>query len=467
MPLGQKDPKSGRLVLSPQRTLPTAEAFLRQFYCHSDRWKLVNYAGTLMEWQENRYVVVEDEAVRQRLQRWLHRALRYSPNRRTGDPELVDFDSNSATINGALEAIKSRVFIQGNTSPPAWLVPRRNDPLPQQLLPLRSSLLHLPTMARYRPTPRLLNVNALAFDHDPCAPSPERWIAFLQQLFGDDVQSNQLLQEWFGYCLTGNTSMQKMLLIVGPKRSGKGTIARVLRQLIGPGNVAGPTVSSLAGAFGLQSLLDKSLAIVSDARLQGQYAQIVAERLLCISGEDAITVDRKYLPSVTVTLPTRFVFLTNELPKFSDASGALAGRFEVIRLTNSFFGMEDKTLTDRLIAELPGILNWAIEGWRRLNERGHFITPETSREYIDALGDISSPVAAFVRECCVVSTGQRVTVDEIYNSWKRWCESEGRPHAGTKQSFGRDLAAALPKIETRRGTALQRFYEGIGLKKLR
>lgn len=56
-----------------------------------------------------------------------------------------------------------------------------------------------------------------------------------------------------------------MLLIVGPKRSGKGTIARVLTRLIGNGNVSGPTTSSLAGPFGLQPLIGKTLAIVSDA----------------------------------------------------------------------------------------------------------------------------------------------------------------------------------------------------------
>ena len=55
-------------------------------------------------------------------------------------------------------------------------------------------------------------------------------------------------------------------MMVGPKRSGKGTIARVLRKLIGERNVAGPTLSSLGGPFGLQPLLGKSGAIISDAR---------------------------------------------------------------------------------------------------------------------------------------------------------------------------------------------------------
>src|SRR5690606_5096911 len=106
----------------------------------------------------------------------------------------------------------------------------------------------------------------------------------------------------------------------------------------GEGNVAGPTTSSLAGGFGLQPLVGKSLAIVSDARFAGDGITTVVERLLTISGEDAVSIDRKYLPAVTMKLPTRFMFLTNEFPRFSDASGALAGRFVIIRLNRSFYG---------------------------------------------------------------------------------------------------------------------------------
>ena len=170
-------------------------------------------------------------------------------------------------------------------------------------------------MQHFPTTPQFFTVNALEFDPDPVAPLPMSWHEFLHQLFDGDLESLDLLQEWFGYCLTGDTSQQKMMLMVGPKRSGKGTIARVLTRLIGNGNVSGPTTSSLAGPFGLQPLIGKTLAIVSDARFHGENIATVVERLLCISGEDTLTVDRKYLTSVTMKLPTRFMFLTNEFPR--------------------------------------------------------------------------------------------------------------------------------------------------------
>jgi len=55
-------------------------------------------------------------------------------------------------------------------------------------------------------------------------------------------------------------------------------------------------------------------------------------------------------------------------------------------------------------------------------------------------------------------------VDGLYEAWKRWCESEGRTFVSTKQSFGRDLTAAVPGIARRRSTGMKSVYEGISLK---
>ena len=65
--------------------------------------------------------------------------------------------------------------------------------------------------------------------------------------------------------------------------------------------------------------------------------------------------------------------MTNELPRLEDQSGALASRFVVLTVRESFYGREDPDLLDRFVPELPAILNWALEGWDRLYQRGRFI----------------------------------------------------------------------------------------------
>jgi putative DNA primase/helicase len=268
--------------------------------------------------------------------------------------------------------------------------------------------------------------------------------------------------------LTPDTSHQKILMLVGPKRSGKGTIARVLRGLIGPENVANPTLASLATNFGLAPLIGRPAAVIGDARLSGRtdVAQVV-ERLLSISGEDAQTIDRKHLPAVTVKLPTRLMLISNELPRLSDSSGAMTGRMILLRMTRTFYGEEDLRLTDELLRELPGILLWAVEGWRRLRDRGRFVQPKSGEALVSELEDLASPVGAFIKDECEGKPGAEVPVSELFSAWKSWCQARGRDNVGDEMRFGRDLRAVLPHLNTsqprRPDGSRPRVYNGIRL----
>lgn len=238
----------------------------------------------------------------------------------------------------------------------------------------------------------------------------------------------------------------------------------MLRQLIGPENLVSPTLASLGTNFGLWPLLGKRVAVVSDARLGTQTDGTITERLLSISGEDALTIDRKFLPPLTTKLDTKIVIMTNELPRFSDASGALARRMLVLPLSKSWLGCEDYELFERLVPELPGILLWAIEGWRRLRERGHFVCPQTSREIQDELCDLTSPVAAFVRQRCMVGPGYEVPCAELYGVFKRWCVQENMLSVPNQSVFGRNLRAAVATVSRGQQHDGTRLYRGILLR---
>ena len=135
----------------------------------------------------------------------------------------------------------------------------------------------------------------MEFAYDPEAPQPEAFLAALKSWWPDDPQCIEALQEWFGYVISADTSQQKILLLLGPPRCGKGTIGRTITRVVGLGNVTAPTLNSLSGAFGLEPLIGKQLAIVPDARLgRGSDPVDIAEKLLSISGEDQISVGRKY-----------------------------------------------------------------------------------------------------------------------------------------------------------------------------
>ena len=160
------------------------------------------------------------------------------------------------------------------------------------------------------------------------------------------------------------------------------------------------------------------------------------------------------------------MILSNELPRLTDSSGALVGRMIMLSITESFYGREDHDLADKLLRELPGILLWAIEGWRRLHERSRFTQPDSALELLGEISDLASPVGQFVRDCCVTGPGCQVSIANLFRAWRCWCETKGRREPGTEQTFGRNLHAYLPNIrrrQLREGDQRFRVYEGIGL----
>jgi putative DNA primase/helicase len=160
-------------------------------------------------------------------------------------------------------------------------------------------------------------------------------------------------------------------------------------------------------------------------------------------------------------------YISNELPRLSDASCALASRFIMLVLSQSFYGREDQTLPARLLTELPGILNWTITGWRRLAKRGHFVQPRSALDYVQQLEDLASPIGAFLRDRCKLGAGYAIGINRLFKAWVEWCTEQGRDRPGHAQSFGRDLRTAIPELrvtQPRGSEERSRFYQGIGLK---
>jgi putative DNA primase/helicase len=381
---------------------------------------------------------------------------------------------NNQTIANIKLALGALVAVPAKQQRPSWL--GGTQPFPaREILAFPNDLVHLPTFVAMtgtdslKPTPRFFSTRCLPFEFDALAEDPQQWLKFLGQILGDDVQSRDLLQEWFGYCLTADTSQQKILMLVGPTRSGKGTVGRILNRLLGPECAVGLSFASLATNFGLQPLVDKTLAVVGDARLSSRSDQVViVERILNISGEDSITVDRKHRSPWEGTLPTRIMLLSNELPELRDASMALANRLLIIHLKNSFLGKEDTKLIDKLSPELPGILLWAFEGWERLHGHGRFVAPASSEDVMESMKNLSSPVAAFIADCCVRAPNHHITTDRLFTAYKCWCQKKGKKPVDSIR-FGQQLRAAASGVENRRlklspsDTKKTAVYDGISL----
>ena len=467
--LNHLDTDPGAKIVDANAPLKTAEALLQEYYTHNKQYRTLLYCSdAFLHWNGIHYAAVEDTELRQKIYMFLRDAKEVS---KAG--HLDSFNPTKNKVDQIVDALRAVCYVKHHPAQGAIWLDSRKEPDPKFVVAFQNGLLCLkswlanPSTPLIEHTPLLLNVNSLEFEFNPNAPEPRAWLNFLDTIWENDLESQQVLQEWFGYVLTQDTRQHKILLIIGSPRSGKGTIGRVLRDLLGHFNVAGPTLSSLSGDFGLQPLLNQMLALISDARLNGKMNNsIIIERLLSISGEDPLTINRKFLSPITVQLSTRIMMMSNELPDMKDPSGAIAKRYLLLTLKKSWLGQEDISLLARLKPDLPGILLWALQGLARLEERGYFLQPSSSSQTVEELEAMTSPIKAFISERCVVSPNVRIAVTDLFEAWRDWCTCTGYQYPGNAQSFGKNLRAAFPDIEITRpqeGLTRERYYKGIEL----
>lgn len=368
-------------------------------------------------------------------------------------------------IADLLEALAAVLHLDSAVDPPTWLG-MASGSVPS-FVACTNGLLDPVAGVLYQHSPSYFNLVSVPFAWDSSAQCPA-WLSFLQSCWPSDPESILCLQQWFGYVLSGSTHLQKILLIHGERRSGKGVIARTLTALLGTGNVTGPTLASFGTNFGMSDLIRRPLAIIGDARIKQRDTEEVTERLLSISGEDVLTVDRKYQAPWVGKLPTRLMILSNELPNFGDSSGTVVSRFVTLTMPHSWLGREDTSLGSRLLGELPGILNWSLEGLRSLRASGRLIEPLSSANAMADLADAVAPMSVFVRDCLEMGDGLTAAPHDMYLRWRSWCLANGRSERqiGTVQSFARQLRSVLPGIQMHRTNAGVRTYLGVAVKQI-
>ena len=322
------------------------------------------------------------------------------------------------------EAMVAQALEPGVDRLPHWIggkAPKGYPEDPSSLLPVNNGLLDWKTGRRYDPTRAFLTLASSPVEHDDFAEAPE-WERFVHDIFDGDREQVDLLHEMLGCIVFGHLDFQKIFLLIGPPRSGKGTIIRALTDILGgPVGVASPTITQLSReGFNLASTVGKRAIVVADARIK-RYSSDLVERLLSISGGDIQTINRKHRDDFIGYLDGQFLLASNELPALDDGSGAIASRYCMVRTRKSYLGKEDHTLYQRLLKpELPGVLNLLMEGLNRAERKGLTVPSSVQDDGMDLLRSTST-VAAFAKECVIDDAGAVTPKDEVYQMYERYC----------------------------------------------
>jgi len=422
-----------KIVLHPKSPIPAADAFIKHCFTRDGEPTLRYYADEFYIWEHNVYVPISAGTIESRLTEFLETAYTEKINDEGEIVGTVPYPVRHHNICEIMSMVKRRRHVPSERlSPPCW-IGKDDSPIDDASLVMfgKTRNLYISKVSKYadkiiKPSPNWFNLNCLPFDYDQGAHCPN-WEQFLKDLFGKDREAIETLMEFIGLCLTPITRFQKALFLCGDKRTGKGTIAEVMTNLIGSHNVTNPTTDAVSESFGLQSFIGRQLAIFTDMRFDRKNSAKFSEKILQITGEDRMTINRKNRDAYTTKLTTRIMFISNEIPEILDSGNALASRFIFMpRLKNSFYGKEDTGLREKLLSELPGIMNLALCHLHKLLERGRFRQPESGENIAAIMGDLSNPINEFVRE----HTEPLMTKKALWERYREFCEGGGiRPIA--------------------------------------
>lgn len=249
----------------------------------------------------------------------------------------------------------------------------------------------------------------------------ELWLKTLNEILEGDKHKINILQEFFGYCLTKDTRQHKALLLTGESRSGKSTILQTLRSVVGDKNCSSVPLKYISNPQYTPMLINKLVNLDTD--VSAKAAEFEAEFKTITSGEP-VSCNQKFIAAFEFQPCCKVVMAANIFPKITDHSSAFYKRLILIPCDRVFSDEEqNKNLLSELRVELPGILNWSAQGLKRLRERGRFEDLEFMREAVKELEDENNPVNIFFEEHIVVdlSGNKYIEKSNLYELYKKWC----------------------------------------------
>jgi P4 family phage/plasmid primase-like protien len=202
--------------------------------------------------------------------------------------------------------------------------------------------------------------------YDPKAQCP-LWMKFLDEVFQGDktlVDASQLI---FGYILMGGRPFfHKAFVLTGSGRNGKGVFIAILRAIIGRENWSNVSINALEKPFSAV-MLDGKIANISEETPNDRLSSNTFKEAV---GGGYLTMAKKYVDEYPGQVNARFVFACNEMPVFADNTEGCLDRLFFLPFNRYFTeGERDVFLEERIKSkELPGILNWAIQGMKILRE---------------------------------------------------------------------------------------------------
>ena len=262
--------------------------------------------------------------------------------------------------------------------------------------------------------------------------------------------------EFFGYVIQSRRNIPIIAILLGDGDNGKTVLIRTVIRLLGDQLVQAQRVEDLdKNRFAIGSLFGKYLFVDDDVKAG---ARLPDGMLKTISEAKEVSGELKWLPSFNFVVRSVPVLLCNNVPSLADLSHGMLRRLMVFPFNRRFTDEDrDPDLFERIWAqELPGVLNRALAGYKRLLERGaKFKRPAAVRRATERWLQQANPLPAFIEAHCLKKAGGRCLLHDFYVAYANWTREMGYTLAQSQRTVTRNLEhLGFTTKKTNRGMAV-------------
>jgi len=302
-----------------------------------------------------------------------------------------------------------------------------------------------------------------------------RWDKFIDEVTAEDAKRQENLQFIAGYALFNDCRHERIFLLTGDGGNGKSIFTKIIQEVFGPENITHITPQGINEAFERIHLRASLLNIAGEIKNDLSNTE---ELLKQIASGESIQACYKGKDFIHFKPRAKMIFCCNGQPRSSDTSDGLSRRLTIIDFPCKFVEFPEKgdpyqreidvMLYDKLLEELPGIFNWAYQGYKDLLYFGNFTETEEQKHLMKAFRQASNPIECFIDDM-MDAPPDKISRESLYRQYVIWCEDNGHRALSstrfnpefkrlTKKTY-RDYCVAVKKDDGTRTT--QRGYEKI------
>lgn len=347
-------------------------------------------------------------------------------------------------VSNIITALQGFCNLNTKEKPPFFI----KKEIEKQFIPLRNGLFCVDDFISgkdvffYDHDPDYFSTACLDFNYDPNIQCPT-----LLKVLNDSVPGKaeqRVIQQWFGYNLIYDNSLEKLMIFLGKGRNGKSLLLFILRCLVGEENVSTVPLEDFGKRFHLNETFGKLSNVIGEVSDNPRLPESIIKSF--VSGEP-FTADIKFQDPVIVYPTARITVAANTFPSIRGTTDGIWRRMILIAFDHQvpIEKVRPELMTKNYwynSGEIQGIFNWALEGLRDLFTNGLQI-PESSIELLDELKASMNPVESYLRKHLVEDDKGKAISKEIFEKYQNYCSIHGYKVVSSAV-VGRELKKVFP-----------------------